>query len=133
MAHDDLNLADLDELVDLIAGTTRDEVGEVVEPGDIEASLDPGDLNLPGVWVALDGWTKSRLRGAELDCRLFLIAPDINPRDAASELAALFNKVKARISPVGRVTTELVAIPGTDGRPLPALAVPVRITTVQES
>ena len=112
MAADDLNLDDLDELVDLVAGTTRDEAGQVVEPGDVQASLDPGDLNLPGVWVSLDAWTKSRLRGAELDCRLFLIAPDINPRDAA---------------------TELVAIPGTDGRPLPALAVPVRITTVQPS
>lgn len=121
MAADDLNLADLDELVDLIRG----------EAEDVEASLNPADLNLPGVWVALDAWTKARLRGAELECRLFLIAPDIEPRDAAAQLIALFNTVKARISPTGRVTTETVVIPGVEGRPLPALAVPVRIATIQ--
>lgn len=123
MAADDLSLSDLDALVALVAG----------EAGDVAASLDPADLNLPGVWVSLDSWSKARLRGAELECRLFLIAPDIAPRDAAAALVELFNKVKARITPSGKVTTELVSIPGTDGRPLPALAVPVRLSTVQES
>jgi hypothetical protein len=130
MASDDLNLDDLDELVELVRGELPGQL--------VEVSLDPADLNLPGVWVAFDGITTNRLRGATLTVRLFLVAPDVAPRDAGRQLVDLFNTVKARLrtkpGPVhisGRTTSETVILPGYEGRPLPALAIPVELATHQ--
>jgi hypothetical protein len=130
MAADDLNLDDLDELVALVRGDGDDQL--------VEVSLDPGELNLPGVWVSFDGIDLNRLRGATLTVRLFLVVPDVAPRDAGAQLVELFNLVKARLAtrpgPVrinGRTTTETVLMPGYEGRALPALVVPVELLTTQ--
>lgn len=118
MAHDDLNPADLDALVDMIRG----------EPADLEASLDPADLNLPGVWVSLTGIPGGRMQGTCLAVSLVLIAGDLPPSVALGHLATLYNTVRPRIAGLprnGDVQSVRVTIPGVEGRPMPGLSIPV--------
>lgn len=122
MAHDDLNPDDLDDLVDMIRGVD----------GDVEASLDPADLNLPGVWVSLTGIPGGRMRGTVLAVSLVLIAGDMPPSVALGHLARLYNLVRPRIEGLprsGDVVSVRVTIPGVEGRPLPALTIPVLLHT----
>lgn len=130
MAVDDLNPADIQALVDVVAG---DPEG----PDHIPASIDPSDLNLPGAWVVLDGIGGGTLAGVDLTCRVFLIAPNVVPTQALAILAPLYNTAKARLQAAGiqrngTTTTELVVVPGTESQPLPALSIPVLFTTSQD-
>lgn len=120
MAHDDLNPDDLDDLVAMVGG------------GGVECSLDPVDLNGPGVWVSLSAIRGDRLRGATLEVTLFLIAPDGPPSVVLRQLAALYNLVRPRIVGLprnGDVRSQRVTIPGVEGRPMPALSIPVLLHT----
>lgn len=125
MAHDDLNPADLDELVAIIRGGT---------PGDLQCSIDAGELTvLPGVWVTLTG-IESRLSGTILQCSVVCIASDTVPRTALGQLAGLWNTVRPRLDGAGiprngSVVSRTATIPGGDGRALPALWVPVLLPT----
>lgn len=125
MAHDDLNPADLDELVAIVRGG---------DPGDLQCSLDAGELTLgPGVWVTLTG-IESRLSGTILQVSVVCIAADTVPRVALDQLAGLWNTVRPRLDGAGLarngpVVTRTVTIPGGDGRALPALWVPILLMT----
>lgn len=117
--------ADLDLVVTALRGA---------EPDLVECSLDASELNLPGVWVALDEVRADRLRGTTLAVRLFLIVPDGSPRSTLDALAALYEPVRARadalgLTPNGPATTTRVTIPGVEGRPMPALSVPYLVHT----
>lgn len=121
MAHDDLNPDDLDDLVSLVRGA-----------GGVECSLDPVDLNGVGVWVSLSAIRGDRLQGATLEVTLFLIAPDGPPSTVLRQLADLYNLVRPRIVGLPRngLTQSIrVTIPGVEGRPMPALSIPILLHT----
>jgi hypothetical protein len=117
MAHDDLNPDDLLDLVTMIKGS-----------GDVECSLDPVDLNGVGVWVSLSAIRGDRLQGTTLEVTLFLIAPDGPPSVVLRQLADCYNLVRPRITGLPRngvVQSVRATIPGVEGRPMPALSIPV--------
>lgn len=121
MAHDDLNPADLDELVTMIT-----------DGGGVECSLDPVDINGTGVWVSLTAIRGDRLQGTTLEVTLFLIAPDGPPSVVLRQLATCYNTVRPRIAGLprnGLVQSVRVTIPGVEGRPMPALSIPVLLHT----
>lgn len=114
---DQLTAAPITELVELLKGA------------DVQASMDAAELNLPAVWIALDGVAQANLAGQlELRCRLFLIAPDTDPLRALEHLGKLHAKVMAVITPDGPITTQGVVLP-SDPTPLPALSVPLNLYT----
>lgn len=121
MAHDDLNPDDLDDLVTMIKAD-----------GGVECSLDPVDLNGTGVWVSLSAIRGDRLQGATLEVTLFLVAPDGPPSVVLRQLADCYNLVRPRITGLprnGSVQSVRVTIPGVEGRPMPALSIPVLVPT----
>lgn len=124
MAHDDLNPADLDALVDILRG----------DPADLQVSLDAGELTIgPGVWVTLSG-IESKMRGTVLQVSVVCIAADTVPRVALTQLAGVWNAVRPRLDGAGLprngpVVARTVTIPGGDGRALPALWVPILLPT----
>lgn len=114
---DALSLTPLEELVDVLGS-----VG-------VQAVLDPAELNPPGAWIALDTVDRFTVGGRlELGCRVFLIAPDTDPRRAFAVLADLFNRTGQVLTPDGQTVSQGVVLPG-DPTPLPALAVPVNLYT----
>lgn len=93
------------------------------------ASLDPSDVNLPGCWLALDRVVPANMAGTlRLECQLYLIAPDTDPRRALDTLGPLLTTVTGVVDPDGPITTQGVVMPA-DPTPLPALAVPVYLYT----
>jgi hypothetical protein len=121
MATDDLNPDDLDDLVDMIKAG-----------GGVECSLDPVDLNGVGVWVSLSGIRGDRLQGTTLEVTLFVVAPDGPPSVVLRLLADCYNLVRPRIVGLprnGMVQSVRVTIPGVEGRPMPALSIPVMLHT----
>lgn len=117
---EDLTLAPVRALIDLCA--------ELDPP--LQVSMDPADLNLPAGWLALDEVRPTRLAGTlELRTSLFLVAPDIDPERALSQLAPLVNQLgQAGVRPDGPVTTIGVVMPG-DSTALQALRFPLFLTT----
>lgn len=108
------------------------ELAELLGSVDVQASMDPAELNLPGVWIALDEVRTANVRGQlQLRCRLFLISPDTDPLRALELLGDLRDKVATVVTPDGPVVTQGVVMPG-DPTPLPALAVPVYLYTTGE-
>jgi hypothetical protein len=121
MATDDLNPDDLDDLVDLITAG-----------GGLEVSLDPVDLYGVVVWVSLSGIRGDRLQGTTLEVTLFVVAPDGPPSVVLRLLADCYNLVRPRIVGLprnGMVQSVRVTIPGVEGRPMPALSIPVMLHT----
>lgn len=105
------------------------ELLELLGSVDVEASMDPGELNLPGAWLAVDEVRRANMAGQlELRCRLFLISPDTDPLRAVELLGDLYNKVTSVLSPDGPVVTQGVVMPDNP-TPLPALSVPVYLYT----
>lgn len=114
---DPLTEAPFTELLDLLAAA------------DVAASMDPATLNLPGAWLALDTVAAATMAGQlRLECRLFLVSPDTDPRRAIGHLGTLHAKVLQVLTPDGPVVTQGVVMPG-DPTPLPALSVPVHLFT----
>lgn len=105
------------------------ELLELLGSVDVQASMDPAELNLPAAWLALDEVRTHTVRGQlQLRCRLFLISPDTDPLRAVELLGDLRDKVTTVLSPDGPVVTQGVVMPG-DPTPLPALSVPVYLYT----
>ena len=105
------------------------ELLELLGSVDVQASMDPAELNLPAAWLALDEVRTANVRGSlELRCRLFLISPDTDPLRAVGLLGDLRDKVTTVLSPDGPVVAQGVVMPG-DPTPLPALSVPVYLYT----
>lgn len=125
MAAHDIDPAHLDDLVDMLRG----------DPVDVEASLDPADLNLnpAGVWVSLTGLptqTRGRLQGTVYAVSLLVITGDAPPSTALDNLATVYNLIRPRIEGLprnGDVQSVRVTIPGVEGRPMPALSIPVLV------
>lgn len=102
----------------------------MLQEAGMDAAQDPSDLNLPGVWVTVEGIDPVTLDGSwQLDTVLFLIAPDIDHGRAAELLAELFNQLTALgVTPDGIVRPQGVIMPG-DPTPLPALRFPLHLFT----
>lgn len=108
------------------------ELVDMLGAADVQSSVDPATLNLPGAWLALDEVRPANLAGHhQLRCRLFLICPDTDPMRAGELLGELLTKVTTVLSPDGPVVTQGVVMPG-DPTPLPALSVPVFLYTTGE-
>lgn len=119
-----LDFADLDELATILeAAGVRD------------VSMDPSKLNLPGVWIELNGIDLDVLDGLTIKVNLVCLTGDTDPRRAATQLAALFNQVVPAIAslggPAGVTTAGTWTFPGSTAR-LPGLAIPLDLTTTTE-
>lgn len=105
------------------------ELLTALQAAELEASMDPADLNLPGCWLALDQFRGVNVQGnLRLECRLFLIAGDRDPLRAIEALGELHTKMLQVLTPDGPVVSQGVVMPG-DPTPLPALSVPVYLYT----
>lgn len=114
---DDLTPKPLEDLLVILRG-----VG-------LRASMEATEVQLPGVWVALDELHVKNLHGTiELRCSLFLIGPDQDPQRALATLAPEYNKLMEAVTPDGPVVTQGVVV-GDNPTPLPALRVPVYLYT----
>lgn len=88
----------------------------------VEASLDPSDLNLPGVFLTLDSLRDLTLAGDHGTCRvrLYLLVADRDPLSAASELQQLYAATAAVVPPMSDVEATLNRLPSSPAE-LPAL------------
>lgn len=109
--------------------TPLTELVAALVAGDVPASMDPAELNLPGAWVTFDNFTTHTHTSLRLQAVVFLIHSDIDYARAYERLAELFNTMTAAgVTPDGPVTPAGVVMPG-DPTPLPALRVPVNLYT----
>lgn len=129
MAADDLQLADLAELGDLL----------VADPSPLRSfNVDPSKVQLPGIWCRIDSLGVETLRGLTISTTLHLIVGDADWNRSAGNLAPLFNHVKGVLRGLdgaditGPATVTGVILPGSQ-TPMPAFALPVNLTTTQES
>lgn len=115
---------------DALSFAPLDDLVAALDAADVQASLDPSELNLPGAWVTVEDITPSTLEGGwDINAVVFLVAADVDHTRAAAALAELFNKATAGgVQPDGPVVPQGVIMPG-DPTPLPALRVPVTVTT----
>lgn len=117
LVAEELTMAPIDQLVDTLAG-----VG-------IKASMEAAELNLPGVWIAVDELRTVNLANSlELRCQLFLIVGDTDPYRAMARLVPLYTAMLGVITPDGPTVTQGVVLPG-DPTPMPALRVPLYLYT----
>lgn len=88
---------------------------------ELEASVDPTDLNLPGVWVTLDRLTGFTMgRGGMCRARVFLIVGDQDDVRAMEALQDLYGQATAVLPPMSDVESTLARLPG-NAPELPAL------------
>ena len=109
-------------------GTATAELVAMLEGAGLNATADPRDLVLPGVWVAPALIDYDRLDGDVYagQWELYLIAPDNGPTeslDALSELAGLLRAVV----PFGEARTAAVQLSNHSPDPLPALQVTIEL------
>jgi hypothetical protein len=126
-AADDLAVVDLVELGELLTA----------DPSPLRSfSIDPSKLTLPGVWCRVDALAEENLRGLTIRTTLHLIVGEADWDRALSNLAPLWNGLKAQLrehgGSSGDSTLVGVILPGSQ-TPLPAVAVPFDFTTTQES
>lgn len=121
MAGHEVSFTELDQLAALLAAVE----------GCRSASVDPGKVKLPGVWIRHDS-LGFRLGGATHKLTLHLITPEREQGRALPELAALFNALSAQLHQLGGPSGDLqlvgVVLPGSS-TPMPALAVPLDLIT----
>lgn len=130
MAVDDFNPADIDELVaELIAA---DPSREIVR----SASLNPDEVNVPGVWVRLDSLDKGTLSGLRVRLTLHMIvSPAGGFARTLAQLAGMWNLLRPVVARYGGPTgpvTRVSVILAANAAPMPALAVPLDLLTEQE-
>lgn len=131
MAVDDFNPADLDELVDAIKAA--DPTHELIR----SASLNPDEVQTPGVWVRFDQLEEDVLAGLTVRVTVHLIVSNAGgfARQLAG-LAQLRNVVKPVLDTYGGPTgpTSRVGVilsTSAGAQPMPALAVPLELSTHQ--
>lgn len=94
---------------------------DALNAADVEASLDPAELNLPSVFVTLDRITDYTIGGGGVvRARLLLLAPDRDPRRALEGLQALYDATIAVVDPMSDVEATPATMP--DGSEVPALS-----------
>lgn len=96
---------------------------------EVRATLDPGELNTPGVWVTLEQVTVANLRhDSRVSAVLYLVAQDQDYQRAYLALQTIYNAiVPAVLTPDGPVTPQGLLLPQDPSNPLPALRVPVNL------
>lgn len=129
MAVDDFNPADIDTLVAAIAAA--DATHETIRT----VSLNPDEVQLPGVWVRFDGLEENVLAGLTVKLTLHLIVANAGGFSRVlAGLADLRNLVKPVLTtfggPSGPTARTSVLLPGNTA-PMPALAVPLDLLTTQ--
>lgn len=112
---------DVVQLVDLL-----DDVEGIRSVSDAAAEVNP-----PGVWVQVLGYTLDKLAAGHytLNARLVLVVADQDTRRARTALTELLNLVLTVVKPAGQVTPASVTMPNSPA-PLPGLLVPVNIHCV---
>lgn len=129
MAVDDFNPADIDELVaDLLAADPDHDTLRSV-------SLNPDEVNLPGVWVRFDGLDDNLLAGVTVKLTLHLIVGNSGGFSRVlDQLAAMRNLIKPVLvrygGPNGPTVRTSVILPANT-TPMPALAMPLDLLTNQ--
>lgn len=126
MATDDLNFDDLDALIALLKAA--DPGHELIR----SVSVDPSEVNVPGIWVAVEGIGPHTFAGVTIRTTLYLIVPDGDIRRVLTKLADMFNLVRPALpGPHDPATRAGVVLPSST-TPLPALAVPFNLLTTNE-
>ena len=118
----DLNVADVDELVELL------------EAAGLSVGWEPAALSLPGVWLNFAGLSYNSLAGLTVKLQLIVLAQDADPRSALMLLAPLINKVVDVLAPLGGPTDDPVSGVWTlrDGSRRPGISIPFDMLTTQE-
>jgi hypothetical protein len=111
--------AQVDEIIDaLVAAGIRD------------TSLDPAEVNVPGVWVKAPTIVPDVLFGYTLNVDLVLIVEPVTPDRALFALEQLFDQVAAAVGgPAGNVTPGSVIMP--DRSVCPCYTYPIAVATEQ--
>lgn len=113
-------------MADPLSFAAVDDLRLLLQDVGVQASLDPADLNLPGVWLTVETIQAWTVRGTlRLTCALYLIAPNVDPVRALEELTDLYNTVRTVLTPDGPVALQGVILPSAPTEPMPALRVPV--------
>lgn len=129
MAADDFNPADVDELVAAIRAADPD--ADVIR----SVSINPTEVQLPGVWVRFDGLEEDVLAGLTVKLTVHVIVPNAGGfARVLAGLAQLRNLVKPVLTtyggPTGPTTRTGVILPSST-QPMPALAIPLDLLTDQ--
>lgn len=121
MATTDLDFANVDQLVVLLKAA-----------GIRSASIDPAELNLPGVLIEITGVGQDLLAGCTIKTRLICLVADDKPKQAAKQLQTLFNQVAGVARTLGGPTDDSEVsrwvLPGSAAE-LPGIAVPLDLLT----
>lgn len=129
MAVDDFNPQDITDL----AAAIKAAAPELIR----SASVNPDEVQVPGVWIRFDGIEDTTLGGGlTLNLTLHLIVPNAGGfARVLAQLAELRNAVKPVVAgfggPSGPTTRTGVILPANSTTPLPALAVPLALLTEQ--
>lgn len=120
----ELDFGNLDDLVELLK-----------DAGIRSVDTDESKINAPGVWIRLDTIRQTQLTGLTLGLTLFLVVGDTDKRRALKGLQDLWNEVIPVLAaiggPTGPTTRAGLILPGST-TPLPALAVPLDLLTINE-
>jgi hypothetical protein len=108
------------------------QVGEIVDAlkgaGIRDVSLDPADINVPGVWVKPPRVTPDVLAGYSLTVDLVLIVEPVTPPHALDALETLFELVESVVGgPSGVVFPGSVLMP--DRSVCPCYTYPLTVAT----
>jgi hypothetical protein len=119
-----LNPDDLEQLVDALK-----------DDAELAATVDPADVNLPGALVRLDNISEETFGGgATLKVSVLLIAPDVGVRQALAIIGGLYGAALPTFQkfggPSADSTMATVALPAAGGSVLPALVVPLELSTI---
>lgn len=118
-----------------MAGVSFAEVDVVVDElraADISASIDPAEINPPGVWVRTAGLSLDLLGGFTIKTQLHLVVADNGHHEARAALVDLFNQVLTVATPDEDPYFQGLVLPDNP-KPLPGLVVPVNLSdTYQE-
>lgn len=112
----ELSFDPVEQLVELITGEG------------VRATQNPADLTPPGAWVTVDTITTLTLDlQLQLECSVWLVTGDLDPRRAYVKLATMYNQIAAVVIPDGPVVPQGLILPAAPTTPLPALRVPVNL------
>jgi hypothetical protein len=93
---------------------------DALQAADVEASVDPSDLNLPGVFVTLDRVTDMTMAGGGIvRARLMLLVPERDHRRSLEALQDLYAATTDVVTPMSDVEATTAALPA--GHEVPGL------------
>lgn len=123
------------ETTDLDFGNLEILATALEDAGVRSVSIDPGDLNLPGVLIQVTGIGQDLLAGCTIKTNLLLLVDDVKPKQTAQQLQDLYNLVVPVVRGYGGPTDDSVmgkwVLPGQP-TPLPGISVPLDLLTTSE-